>query len=141
MMKISNMVKYFLKNYSHLLDENKESEFLDELWEEGMHMEEVIELFSILNLLNPPPVSKEVREKHALNTLKHLIEIANNLTPEEWSYNYYYESAIDEDGDLILGNLLKGFRMHSYGFGEEEFTKLARANKDKIGWDGGEIYW
>jgi hypothetical protein len=31
--------------------------------------------------------------------------------------------------------------MHTYGFSEEELIKLARANKDKIGWDGGEIYW
>lgn len=140
-MKISNAAKYFLKNYSHLLDESKESEFLNELWEEGMHIEEVIELFSILNLLNPPSISKEVREEHALNTLKHLIEIVNNLTPEEWEDNYNYEPAIDEDGDLILENLLQGFSMHTYGFSEEEFTKLARANKDKIGWEGGEIYW
>ena len=140
-MKISNAVKNFLKNYSHLLDENKESEFLNQLWEEGMPLEKVIELFSILNLLNPPPISKEIREEHALDTLKHLIEIVSDLTPKEWEDNYNYEPAIDEDGDLILSCLLDGFRMHTYGFSEEEFIKLARANKDKIGWEGGEIYW
>ena len=137
---ISDIVKNYLKNYSHLLDENKKPEFLNQLWEEGLNINEVIELFSILNALNPPPISKKMREECALNALKELIKILNGLTPKEWEENYCPRPAIDKDGDLILKPLLDGFRMHTYGLHLEDLAWLARSNRDKIDWDGGQIY-
>ena len=94
----------------------------------------------MLDSINPAPIPTHIRIDHVLKTIKHLINIASNLTPVEWRENYNWEDAIDKDGDLLLGNLLQGFRMHTFGFTDGHLYGIVESYKDEL-WPDGEIYW
>ena len=140
MEKISSEVKYFLKKWMYLLDEHEENEFLTALWDESMNSAEVEEIFKLLSYVGSP-ITKEMRINHFIRTLNAIIPTAQKTSPEDWEDYYYSDGpAIDEDGDLLVYNLMQGFKLHNYGFTDGELFNIIENNRLKIKYPKG-IYW